>query len=246
MKAVVAGGGIGGLAAAVALHRRGIDVVVLERAGQPDTAGAALSLWPNALRGLDQLGIGDQVRQHAALGGDSGIRRPDGRWLARARLGRAIENRFGDPLVIVHRATLAQLLAGQLPPGTIRYATTVTGVQPGELVAAASVHTTDGDQQADLVVAADGIRSTLRTALFPGTPGPRYAGYTAAPRLAFAWSPARIRCRPRFGPTPLKALHRVGGHPCASCVSDVTVSALPEAAAYAPAGPPARRPAYHG
>jgi 2-polyprenyl-6-methoxyphenol hydroxylase-like FAD-dependent oxidoreductase len=179
MKAVVAGGGIGGLAAAVALHRRGIDVIVLERAGQPDTAGAALSLWPNALRGLDQLGIGDQVRQHATLGGNSGIRRPDGRWLARARLGRAIETRFGDPLVIVHRATLAQLLSGQLPPGTIRYATTVTGVQPGELAAAASVHTIDGDQHADLVVAADGIRSTLRTALFPGTPGPRYAGYTA-------------------------------------------------------------------
>jgi 2-polyprenyl-6-methoxyphenol hydroxylase-like FAD-dependent oxidoreductase len=64
VKAVVAGGGIGGLAAAVSLHRRGIDVVVLERAGQPDTGGAALSLWPNALRDLDRLGIGEQVRQH--------------------------------------------------------------------------------------------------------------------------------------------------------------------------------------
>lgn len=179
MKAVIAGGGIGGLAAAVALHRRGIDVAVLERDEQPAATGAALSLWPNALRSLDQLGIGDRLRQHAALGGDSGIRSPDGRWLARTRLGQVIETRFGDPLVIAHRATLVRLLAGQLPPGTIQYSTTITGVQPGEFTTAAAVHTSAGDQRADLVVAADGIRSALRTALFPGAPGPRYAGYTA-------------------------------------------------------------------
>lgn len=179
MKAVVVGGGIGGLAAAVALHERGAEVVVLERAGQPDFGGAGLSLWPNALRGLDRLGIGDQVRRHASLGGDSGVRRPDGRWLARTRLAGAIEARFSDPLVVVHRATLARLLAGRLPPGAVRYSATVTGVQPGESAATASVHATDGEQQADLVVAADGIRSALRTALFPGAAGPRYAGYTA-------------------------------------------------------------------
>ena len=179
MKAVIAGGGIGGLAAAVALYRRGVDVAVLERDERPATTGAALSLWPNALRSLDQLGIGDQVRQHAALGGDSGIRRPDGRWLARARLGQVIEARFGDPLVIAHRATLVRLLAGQLPPGTIQYSTAIAGVQPGEFTTPATVHTKAGDVQADLVVAADGIRSTLRTALFPAAPGPRYAGYTA-------------------------------------------------------------------
>jgi 2-polyprenyl-6-methoxyphenol hydroxylase-like FAD-dependent oxidoreductase len=89
MKAVVAGGGIGGLAVGMGLHRRGVDVVVLERSEQPNTGAAALSLWPNALRGLDQLGIGGQIRRHAALGGDTGIRRPDGRWLARTPLGDA-------------------------------------------------------------------------------------------------------------------------------------------------------------
>jgi 2-polyprenyl-6-methoxyphenol hydroxylase-like FAD-dependent oxidoreductase len=179
MKAIVVGGGIGGLAAAVALHRRGLEVAVLERAGQPNFGGAGLSLWPNALRALDRLGIGDQVRQQAALGGDSGIRRPDGRWLAQTRLAATIEARFGDPLVIMHRATLAHLLADRLPPGTVRYSAIVTGVQPGAPGAAASVHAADGSQQADLVVAADGIRSVLRTALFPGAAGPRYAGYTA-------------------------------------------------------------------
>ena len=175
MKAVVTGG----LAAAVALRHRGADVAVLERDQQPNPGGAALTLWPNALRCLDQLGVGGQLRRHAALGGDSGIRRPDGRWLARTRLGQVIEARFGDPLVIVRRATLTHLLAEQLPPGTIRYSTKVTGAQPGGTAAAATVHTSSGSPQADLIVAADGIRCTLRTALFPGIPGPRYAGYTA-------------------------------------------------------------------
>jgi 2-polyprenyl-6-methoxyphenol hydroxylase-like FAD-dependent oxidoreductase len=179
MKAVVAGGGIGGLAAAVALHRRGVDVVVVERADDLNAAGAALSLWPNALRGLDRVGVGDQVRGHAALAGDSGIRRPDGRWIARSRLGAAIEARFGDPLVLVHRATLAQLLVDQLPADTIRHCTTALEVEPGEGAATASVQTSDGLVQADLVVAADGIRSALRSALFPHAAPPRYAGYTA-------------------------------------------------------------------
>jgi 2-polyprenyl-6-methoxyphenol hydroxylase-like FAD-dependent oxidoreductase len=179
MRAVVAGGGIGGLAAAVALNEVGIKVAVFERSDQLNAAGAALSLWPNALRGLDRLGVGDRVRRHAALGGDSGFRHADGRWIARTRLGDAIESRFGDPLVIVHRATLVELLIGQLPAGTIRYSTTVTGVQAGGPDAAAVLNTSAGDEAADLVVAADGIRSSLRSALLPDVPGPRYAGYTA-------------------------------------------------------------------
>ena len=76
---------------------------MLERAEQPNTGGAALSLWPNALRSLDQLGIGGQIRRHAALGGDTGIRhRTAG---GSPKPGPVIETRFGDPLVIVRRAT---------------------------------------------------------------------------------------------------------------------------------------------
>ena len=59
----------------MALHRRDADIAVFERTDEPDTRGAALSLWPNALRSLDQLRIGDDIRRHAAVGGDSGIRR---------------------------------------------------------------------------------------------------------------------------------------------------------------------------
>jgi 2-polyprenyl-6-methoxyphenol hydroxylase-like FAD-dependent oxidoreductase len=179
MKAVIAGAGIGGLAAAVALHRRGIDVTVLEHADRPQAAGAALSVWPNALRALDRLGIGNDVRAHAALGGDSGIRRPDGRWLARSRLGPAIEARFGDPLALVHRGLLADLLLAALPADTVRYGIAATGVEPGRDQAPSVLHTNGGELPADLVVAADGIRSALRPVLQPAAPGPRYAGYTA-------------------------------------------------------------------
>jgi 2-polyprenyl-6-methoxyphenol hydroxylase-like FAD-dependent oxidoreductase len=179
MRAVVAGGGIGGLAAAVALHRRGVQVSVLERSATPNAGGAALSLWPNALRALDLLGVGDQVRGQAALGGDSGIRRPDGRWLARSRLGAAIEARFGDPLVLVHRGLLAQLLLDQLPGDAVRYGVAATGIDPGDDGSPAVIHTSAGELSADLVVAADGIRSVLRGSLFPSAEGPHYAGYTA-------------------------------------------------------------------
>ncbi|MBO0864420.1 MAG: FAD-dependent monooxygenase, partial [Mycobacterium sp.] len=105
--------------------------------------------------------------------------RPDGRWLARSRLGPAIAARFGDPLVLLHRASLAALLIDRLPPDAVRFGITVTDVHAGQGETAAVLHTSGGDLPADLVIAADGIRSTLRPSLLPAALGPRYAGYTA-------------------------------------------------------------------
>ncbi|WP_279634737.1 FAD-dependent monooxygenase, partial [Streptomyces carpinensis] len=82
-RVVVIGGGIGGLAAAAALHRTGRQVTVLERARSLEPVGAAISLSPNALRALDVLGIGDAIRDLAAWQGDGGLRTPGGRWLTR-------------------------------------------------------------------------------------------------------------------------------------------------------------------
>lgn len=78
-RAIVIGGGIGGLAAAAALHQRGWAVTVLERAPALDPVGAAISLAPNALRALDVLGVGDEIRDLAAWQGDGGLRTPGGR-----------------------------------------------------------------------------------------------------------------------------------------------------------------------
>ncbi|MFD5661267.1 FAD-dependent oxidoreductase [Streptomyces hirsutus] len=65
-RAVVIGGGIGGLAAAAALHRRGTRVTVLERSGSLEPVGSAISLAPNALRALDVIGLGDDIRALSA------------------------------------------------------------------------------------------------------------------------------------------------------------------------------------
>ncbi|NEC48168.1 NAD(P)-binding protein, partial [Actinospica acidiphila] len=71
-RAIVIGGGIGGLAAAAALHLRGARVTVLERAPSLTPVGAAISLSPNALRALDVIGLGDDVRALSAWQGDAG------------------------------------------------------------------------------------------------------------------------------------------------------------------------------
>ena len=84
--AVVAGAGIGGLAAAVGLCRVGVDVTVLEQAPEIGEVGAGLSLWPNALRALDTLGVGAAVRAAGVRAvSRGGLRRPSGAWLRHKR-----------------------------------------------------------------------------------------------------------------------------------------------------------------
>lgn len=179
LRVLVAGAGIGGLSAAVALHQAGASVRVVERAAAIEPVGAGISLWPNALRALDVLGVAAQVRGSGIVSGRSGVRRPDGRWLGRSDVGSAIQARYGEPLVLVHRARLATLLTERLPADAVHLGVTVTGVRPGGLGEPATLHTDAGDLEADVLIAADGIRSVLRAALFPDHPGPHYAGYTA-------------------------------------------------------------------
>ncbi|MFF3561281.1 FAD-dependent monooxygenase [Streptomyces sp. NPDC002574] len=170
--AVVVGAGIGGLAAAVALHLRGWHVTVLERARALEHVGAGIAIAPNALRALEVLGVGDEVRAMAAFQGEGGLRRPDGRWVSRTS-GEAAAERFGGPVVIAHRAELVALLAGRLPDGAVRTGNPVVSADPDGQVA-----TEHESFDADLVVAADGIRSVVRSALFPDHPGPAYSGFT--------------------------------------------------------------------
>jgi 2-polyprenyl-6-methoxyphenol hydroxylase-like FAD-dependent oxidoreductase len=207
-RAVVIGGGIGGLTAAVALHLCGLRITVLERARSLEPVGAAISLAVNALRALDVVGIGDEIRDLAAWQGDGGLRTPRGRWLTRTSAAATAE-RFGGPLVLLHRATLITSLAALLPPDAIRTSADASLVDPGGADRPARVTTPDGDLEADLVVAADGIHSGVRRALFPDHPGPVYSGFTTwrvvthVPGVTFAphetWGRGRI-----WGTQPLK------------------------------------------
>ncbi|MGW2017884.1 FAD-dependent monooxygenase [Streptomyces sp. NPDC001927] len=174
--ATVVGGGIGGLAAAIALHRSGWRVEVLERAPRFTEIGAGISLWPNALRALDVLGLADTVRALGAVEASGGVRDRRGRWLSRTDTAELVR-RFGHPLVVLHRAELLRALTEALPPECLRPGSEVTAVrEDGDGLV---VQHGGGESRADLVIGADGLRSAVREALWPDAPAPRYAGYTA-------------------------------------------------------------------
>ena len=135
-------------------------------------AGAGLSLWPNALRALDALGVGEQVRGRATLAGQAGIRDACGRWLSRSDTAE-LERRYG-PVAMIHRADLLAVLLAAVPDEALRPGVTVTGVRPDGTV----LHW-GGESRADLVVGADGVHSVTRRSVWPDAPAPRYAGYTS-------------------------------------------------------------------
>lgn len=107
--------------------------------------------------------------------GAAGLRVSSGRWLMKARV-EELESRMGVPTFALHRADLHHLLIDGLEGADIRTGHTATALpRPGTL----AYEGPDGPDEltADLVVAADGIRSGLRQAVFPAHPGPVYAGY---------------------------------------------------------------------
>jgi 2-polyprenyl-6-methoxyphenol hydroxylase-like FAD-dependent oxidoreductase len=172
MRAIIVGGGIAGLASALALTRHGWQVEIFERAPEFTEVGAGLSLWPNALRALDALGVGEDVRGRAVLEGHGGIQDAAGRWLSRTDAAE-LERRYG-PVVMIHRADLRAVLRAAVPEEALRPGTTVTGVRPDGTVAHSG-----GQSRADLVVGADGLTSVTRQSAWPEAPAPRYVGYTA-------------------------------------------------------------------
>lgn len=209
-RVVVVGAGIGGLTAAVALHRRGWHVTVCERAPEPPVTGAGIGLAPNALRALDAIGVDVTRVTGSAVPGAMGVRRSDGRWLVRVATA-DLAARYGMPPIAVPRPALNVALAAALPAGALLYGSTVTAVDDagGRPVP----RTEDGPDlpglPADLVVAADGIHSPLRRAHFSGHPGLRYVGETAwralveAPDLGIQAMSETWGRGERFGVTPL-------------------------------------------
>lgn len=174
-RALVIGGGVGGLSAGVALLRKGWDVTVLERASAIEPVGAGLAIAANALKALDALGLGDRVRDLAHAEGPLVLRRADGRLLT-GTTEEAADSAYGDSVVVMLRAALLDILAEAFTAasGCLRLDAAVTEVDAERGV----VRTAAGDLEADLVVAADGIHSVTRRALFPGHPGAVYAGVT--------------------------------------------------------------------
>lgn len=176
---MIVGAGIGGLAAAVGLHRAGWEVLVLERAEALGEVGAGIALWSNALRALEWLGVGAGIRAHGTLQGEGGVRTPDGRWLTRTSGAdlQGVLDVLDVRLLLVHRADLHRALSEALPDGVVRVGATVTGLH-GDGV---RYRVGDAERLAegDVVVGADGLRSTVRARLYPGSVWTRFAGFTA-------------------------------------------------------------------
>jgi 2-polyprenyl-6-methoxyphenol hydroxylase-like FAD-dependent oxidoreductase len=175
-RAVVVGAGLGGLASAIALRRRGWDVTVVERREHAAEAGAGIALWPNALRALDVLGLGARARELGTVEIGGGIRTSSGRWLSRTDAA-ALRRRQGDGVAVLPRPELHALLRAAAPD--LREGLAVRRVEPGDAEHPAVVHDDAGGRhEAELVVAADGVRSTVRAAFWP-TATARDTGHTA-------------------------------------------------------------------
>jgi len=173
-EAVVVGAGIGGLAAAIALHRAGWLVRVLERAASPRELGFALLLAPNAVHALRQIGVADAVIAGGHIATDGEMRRMDGTVLRRFELQR-LRDLLPEPTVTVLRPVLHGALLDALPAGALLLTSEVTGLaatDAGVDVAVAG----GGAVRADLVVGADGVGSVIRGLLHPNEPPPRPSG----------------------------------------------------------------------
>src|SRR5499427_3082004 len=125
----IVGGGVGGLAAALALERRGAEIVVCEQSPALNEIGAGLNLSPNALMALRVLGVEDAVIARGSESDFQIIRSwKSGRIIARMRRG-AFRRQFGAPNVTVHRADLLDALRGALKGVDIRFGARCIGVE---------------------------------------------------------------------------------------------------------------------
>ena len=173
MRVVVVGAGLGGVAAAVGLHRSGHEVMLCERADRLRETGTAILIAPNGVHALDMLGLGDFARGHALRVASGGLRDWRGRPLLVADIG-AAQQALG-PVAMVSRPELHQALRAPLPEGLVRTGTWVDRLEQDQ----EGVLVSSGGQQlarADVVVVADGIGSDLRAQLFPAHPGVRRTG----------------------------------------------------------------------
>ena len=174
MRALVVGGGVAGPAAALALHRAGFDVEVLERrADDPGDAGSVLTLAPNGVDALDALGVLERVRADAVPSRRNAMYGATGRLLGTVTLGSPLAD--GTPALTLRRSRLAAVVSAAAREAGVRtrYDARVRAVD----VAAGTVTLEDGTVlEADLVVGADGVHSLVRTAIDPGAPAPRYVG----------------------------------------------------------------------
>ena len=170
---VIVGGGIGGLAAAVALHQRGFEVQICERSNKLEEVGAGLQVGPNAVKVLYALGLREALHRNAFQPTNMvSIKWDDASLRHRVPLKSVATEKYGAPYMTAHRAHIHDLLRDALPGDAIALGAACVGAATqGETAVARFA---DGCEiEADAVVGADGIRSAIRAQLF-GADHPRF------------------------------------------------------------------------
>lgn len=176
MRVGIVGAGIGGVALARALHQRGIEAHLFERAAAFGEIGAGVQMTPNAAKVLKALGVGEGLARIGFLPNAMvGRNWDDARELFRTPLREVCPRLFGADFWHVHRADLHAILCEGLPAERVRFNVSCTGVtQRGDRAVA---HFNDGTEfEADLIVGADGIHSVVRDATW-GRSDARFTGH---------------------------------------------------------------------
>ncbi|WP_427307903.1 3-hydroxybenzoate 6-monooxygenase [Cupriavidus sp. H39] len=167
-KALIIGGGIGGLAAALALAKQGIRIELLEQADQIGEIGAGIQLAANAFAALDALGVGEAARDRAVFTDQMILKDAlDASDVALVNVGTRYRERFGNPYAVIHRADIHLSIlevVQEHPLITFRTSTRVEKLEQGER--GVTVVDQRGEcHVADAVVGCDGVKSAIRQTL---------------------------------------------------------------------------------
>lgn len=179
MKTGIAGAGIGGLTAAIALRRMGHEVVLFEQAPRFSRVGADINLTPNAVHALDRLGVGDTLRETAARPTHRISRTWDtGEETSRLEMADEAQARYGAPQLTLHRADLMNALESAVPAGAVRFGRRVAGIERAPDGASTITFADGSSETVDLLIGADGIHSAVRASMF-GPDHPQFTGLVA-------------------------------------------------------------------
>ena len=162
---LVAGGGIGGLAAALALARQGHAVKVLEQSAEIGEIGAGIQLGPNAFAAFDALGVGERARGRAVYTERMVMMDAiDETEVASVPVGEAFRKRFGNPYAVIHRADVhTSLLEGARESERIEFLTSTRVERVEQDASGVNVIDAKGNAHRGIaLIGADGVRSAVR------------------------------------------------------------------------------------